>query len=155
MKKLMILSLMVLVGISIAWGQTKGTKADQDVRAAHDVRKLEREWLDAGGNRDVAAIKRILADDFLITFGDSSTRDKAHVISNMLKNSAKTPNASEWTEDVRVRVHGNTAIITGRYLYKVNVKDKETISESRYTDTYIKIKGHWQIVASHLSEVKK
>ena len=72
MKKLMILSLMVLVGISIAWGQTKGTKADQDVRAAHDVRKLEREWLDAGGNRDVAAIKRILADDFYSRVGDAA-----------------------------------------------------------------------------------
>jgi ketosteroid isomerase-like protein len=132
----------------------RGTKAIQDARTEQAVRRLEREWLDAGHNKDVAAMDRILADNFIITFGDGTVRDKAEVM-RRLRMGTKNPNECEWTEDSEVRVNGNTAIIVGRYRYRLREKDKETVTESRYTDTYIRRKGHWQVVASHLSDIGK
>ena len=146
MKKLIILALTLLFGISVTDSQTKSIRANQDTKAEQELRKLEREWLDA----DVAGIERIEADDFTITYGDGSVRDKAQYV-EMAKRGTKDPNVSQWTEDSKVRIYGDTAIITGRYLYK----NREMVSESRYTDTYIKRNGRWQVVASHLSNIAK
>ena len=154
MKSLFIFVVMLTTGIGAANSQSRRAKATKDARAEHALRKLEREWLDAGHNKDVAAMDRILADDFIITFEDGSVRDKAEVM-RRLRVATKNPNEYEWTEDSEVRVHGNTAIIVGRYRYRLREKDKETVTESRYTDTYIKRKGHWQVVASHLSDIGK
>jgi len=154
MKSLFIFAMMLTTGIGTAKSQGRGTKAALDARAEQAVRRLEREWLDAGHNKDLAAIYRILADDFIITFGDGSVRDKAEVM-RRLRVGTRNPNEYDWTEDSKVRVHGNKAIIVGRYRYRLRENNKETISESRYTDTYIKRKGHWQVVASHLSDIVK
>ena len=153
MKKLLTFAIILLLG-SVANSQTKSMSAGQDAKAEQELRDLQREWLAAGRNKDVAAIERILADDFLITFGDSSTRDKPEVI-RRLRLGVRNPNEYDWTEDSKVRIYGDAAIITGKYIYKILDHDKETVSESRYTDTYIKRNGHWQVVASHLSNIAK
>ena len=154
MRNPFIFAMMLLLGISAANSQTKRIRAGQDAKAEQEVRKLEREWLEAGRNKDVTTMDRILADDFIITFGDGSTRDKVEVM-RRLHLGTKNPNEYDWTEDSKVRTYGDTAIITGKYMYKVQDKDKEMVSESRYTDTYIKLNGRWQVVASHLSNVAK
>jgi len=150
MKNLFILGMMFMIGASVASSQTKSIKATPDAKAEQELRKLERDWLDA----DAEAVERIEADDFTITYGDGTVRDKAQYI-DMVRHGTRNPNASQWTEDSKVRVYGDTAVITGRYIYKVRDKDKETVSESRYTDTYIRKNGRWQVVASHLSNIAK
>ncbi len=150
MKNLYILVIMSLMGASVANSQTESITAKLDAKAEQELRKLEREWLDA----DAAAIERIEADDFTITYGDGSVRNKAQYI-EMVRRSDKNPNASQWTEDSKVRVYGDTAVIIGTYIYKLRDKGNETVSESRYTDTYIKRNGRWQVVASHLSDLRK
>ena len=132
-------------------GQTKSIKANPDPDAERELRKLEREWLDA----DADGIERIEADDFTITYSDGTVRDKAEYVARARQRGPKDPNTYEWTEDSKVRVYGDTAIITGRYMYRVRDKDKEKVSASRYTDTYIRRDGRWQVVASHLSNSQK
>ena len=46
-----------------------------------------------------------------------------------------------FTEDVNVRVYGDAAMVTGRYVAKGQENDKAFIRQSRYTDTYIKRQG--------------
>jgi hypothetical protein len=144
--QILLMIYVIVIGASAANSQIESIKATPDAKAEQELRKLEREWLDA----DAAGVERIEADDFTITYGDGSVRDKAQYI-EMAKRGTKDPNVSQWTEDSQVRIYGDTAIITGRFLYK----NKETVSQSRYTDTYIKRNGRWQVVASHLSNIAK
>ena len=155
MKHLFLFIVILVLGISVANSQTKSIKASQDAKAEQELRKLERQWLDAYDNNDVAAMERIVADDFTITYGDGRVLDKAQTVGMLKPGTAKNPNSSQWTEDSKVRIYGDTAIITGRYLSKWLDKDKEKVSESRYTDTYLKRNGRWQVVASHLSNIAK
>lgn len=113
MKILLILVVILMPGICIANSQSKVTRARHDAKAERELRKLERAWLDAGHNKNVEAMQRILANDFIITFKDGSTRDKAEVI-RRLRIAAVNPNESDWTEDSRVQVYRDTAIITGK-----------------------------------------
>ena len=62
------------------------------------------------------------------------------------------------TADTKVRVHGDTAILTGKVIQKGTYRDgpkqgQEYNIQSRYTDTYVKRNGRWQVVASHLTAI--
>jgi ketosteroid isomerase-like protein len=122
-------------------------------KAEQEVRKLERSWLDAYEKRDVAAMTAIVADDFTITFTDGSMQTKPQIIESL-----KRPGGSSSkfiTENVRSRVYGDTVILIGIVVTEWRQNDKPMTDRSRYTDTYVKRNGKWQVVASHLSNAAK
>lgn len=57
--------------------------AQEVTPAERDVRKLEREWLDAYEKYDAEAMKRIVADGFAITFTDGSMQTKEQVVQSV------------------------------------------------------------------------
>ena len=122
----------------------------------HDVRKLERAWLDAYEQHDEKAMDAIVADDFAITFPNGSMQTKAQIIA-MLKRPRSTdgPVMKFHTEEVKARAYGDTVVLTGRVITE-HQRDGQITSkeEQRYTDTYVKRNGRWQVVASHLSNTK-
>jgi len=120
--------------------------------AEQEVRKLERAWLDAYEQSDAKAMEAIVADDFTITFPDGSMQTKPQIM-EMIKrprNPAR-PAPKFYTEDVRSRAYGDTVILMGRVVSEY-VRDGKAVKDaSRYTDTYVRRGGRWQVVASHLS----
>jgi ketosteroid isomerase-like protein len=50
-----------------------------------------------------------------------------------------------------VRIHGDTAIVTGVYHEKGESNTKPYEYHDRLTDTWMKVGGKWQVVASHYS----
>jgi uncharacterized protein (TIGR02246 family) len=123
-------------------------------KAEEEVRKLERAWLDAYEQLDVAAMQRIVADDFTITFPDGSIQTKPQIIAS-LKRPRGPAQASMrfYTEEVQSRAYGETVILMGRVITEYQRDGKPAKAQSRYTDTYVKRDGRWQVVASHLSNV--
>ena len=53
--------------------------------------------------------------------------------------------------DLRVRMHDNTAVVTGAYYEKGNEKGKPYEYRDRLTDVWMNINGRWQLIASHYS----
>ena len=121
--------------------------------SVQQVRQLEREWLDAYEKHDSAAMQRIVADDFSIVFPDGSGQTKADIMTMLERGRAsKRPSPRFTTEDVKARAYGNTVILSGRvFTHTKRADGTESREESRYTDTYVKLDGRWQVVASHLS----
>ena len=123
--------------------------------AEREVRKLERAWLDAYEQRDAEAMNTIVADDFIITFPNGAVQGKALLMESLRLGDPARPSPKYYAEDVRARVYGDTVILTGRVVAEYQ-RGGETVSEqSRYTDTYVKRQGRWQVVASHLSNVAR
>ena len=118
-----------------------------------DVRKLERAWLDAYEQRDARAMNTIVADDFVITSPDGSRQTKSQILASIkVPPNPANPSLKFYTEDVRARVYGDTVILIGRVVTEY-LRDGKTVKEqSRYTDTYLKRQGRWQVVASYLSK---
>lgn len=121
-----------------------------------ELLKLERDWLDAYTKRDVAAMDRIEADDFMITFPDGSVRTKADEIASLKKPAPEGQPPIFMTADTKVRVYGDTAVLTGKVIQKGTYaegprKGQDFNIQSRYTDVYVKRNGRWQVVASHLT----
>ena len=122
--------------------------------ASEAVQKLERAWLDAYEQHDEKAMDAIVADDFTITFPNGSMQTKAQILVSINKpRSAGGPAMKFHTEDVMARVYSDTVILTGRVVTEYQRDGKTTSKEQlRYTDTYVKRNGRWQVVASHLSD---
>jgi uncharacterized protein (TIGR02246 family) len=120
------------------------------------VQKLERAWLDAYEQHDAKAMDAIIADDFTITFPNGGMQTKPQIIASL-----KSPRPADGrsmkfrTEQVQPRAYGDVVILVGIVVTEYQ-RDGKTASESRqrYTDTYVKRNGRWQVVASHLSNTK-
>lgn len=126
----------------------------QASKAEQEVRKLERAWLDAYERHDVKAMDAIVADDFVITFTDGAMQTKPQIMDSIkAPRNPASPSLKFYTEDVKARVYGDTVILMGRVVTEYSRDGKTVKEQSRYTDTYVKRQGRWQVVASHLSNV--
>ncbi len=123
-------------------------------KAEEEVRKLERQWLDAYEQNDSDAMTKIVADDFVITFPNGAQQTKPDIM-NLIKTPSSGPKMRFYTEDVKSRAYGDTVILSGRVVTEYERDGKKVKEQSRYTDTYLKRNGRWQVVASHLSNVQE
>jgi uncharacterized protein (TIGR02246 family) len=118
-----------------------------------EVRRLERAWLDAYEKHDVASMTEIVADDFTITFPDGSIQNKTQIVDSLKRGGASAMKFR--TENVRSRAYGDTVVLIGLVVSEWTQDGKPMTDRSRYTDTYVRRNGKWQVVASHLSAAPK
>ncbi len=151
-RMLFLLALLVIASSQLALAQE--TQKPVVGKAEEEVRKLERSWLDAYEQFDVEAMQRIVADDFTITFPDGSIQTRPQIIAALKRpRRPAQPAMRFYTEDVQSRAYGETVILIGRVITEYQ-RDGQTVKEqSRYTDTYVRRNGRWQVVASHLSNI--
>jgi len=111
------------------------------------VLEVEREYVRAHTERDVAALDRILADDFTSFGGRVNKERKLALLSNPY-----FVVTSLATEDVSVSVRGEEAWVSGnaRMTGSFRGRDFETPSY-RFTRRYEKREGRWQIVSCSFS----
>jgi ketosteroid isomerase-like protein len=116
------------------------------------VQKLERAWLDAYEQLDAKAMDAIVAGDFTITFPNGGVQTKPQIIASLKSPRPAGRSMKLRTEEVQPRGYGDVVILVGIVVTEYQ-RDGKTVSENRqrYTDTYVKRNGHWQVVASHLS----
>lgn len=151
-----VIILVTLIVTSCALTLAQQAQQPQLTKAEEEVRKLERQWLDAYEQNNAEAMERIVADDFTITFPNGGIQTKPRLMS-MVKapRRASQPRMKFSTEDVQSRTYGDTVILIGRVITEYERDGKTVKEQSRYTDTYVKRKGQWQVVASHLSNVEE
>ena len=119
----------------------------QKAESASKVLALENKWNEAYKQGDVTAMNSLLADDFIITVEDGTTFSKSGYVAHCA-NPDNRVLISEMS-DLKVRMHGNTAIVTGAYHEKGTSKGKPYEFHDRLTDVWMLNDGRWQVVASH------
>jgi ketosteroid isomerase-like protein len=121
--------------------------------AEQDLLKLEREWLDAYIKRDAAALERIEADEFSITYPTGEVLTRAQELANLKANGAANASLKFDTEGTKVRLYGDTAVLTGTFIQRSTDKGVEMAVRQRYTDVWVKRNGRWQVAASQLTRI--
>jgi ketosteroid isomerase-like protein len=128
--------------------------APASVEGEQQVRKLEREWLDAYEQHDAAAMERILADEFTITYGNGQTQSKAQVVESVkAREKSASPPTKFATEAVQARAEGDKVVLTGRLVQKSERGGQAMTMQFSYTDTYTRRNGRWQVIASSLTRL--
>jgi len=121
----------------------------QDKSDAATIRSMEIKWADAYKQHNIDILSTLLADDFVITIEDGSVYSKAGYITHSADTSVRVQLAD--LSDLKVRLHGETAIVTGAYHEKGESNGKPYEYHDRLTDVWMKIGGRWQVVASQYS----
>jgi len=117
------------------------------------LRQLEREWDDASVRKDITALGRILSDDFILITASGTVKNKAQLIDS-IKSTDLVVEPFE-TEDVMVRIYGDTAVLTGHFTQKGSYQGKSFSYQFRYTDVYVKMPQGWQGVSAQATLMKQ
>jgi ketosteroid isomerase-like protein len=123
--------------------------AAQETSGAAQVRKLEEKWTAAYKERQINILSSLLAEEFVITVEDGNTYSKTGYITHSADSSVHVE-VAELT-DLRVRVHGSVAVVTGAYHEKGTSNGKPYEYHDRLTDVWMKSGNTWQVIASHYS----
>ena len=125
-----------------------------------ELKKLEQDWGNAAKAKDVEAVKRILADDIVLTYPDGSTGTKTDEL-QMVETGAITADSWETLESKVTVLDADAAFITGRSVIKngklKHPKTQKMIDisgEYRFLDVFAKRNGRWQVVASHATAIQ-
>ena len=124
----------------------------QTESAEQQLIRLENNWNDAIVKHDWAFFDQILAEDYISTNFDGSVGTKAGFL-EFLK-SGESVMASSIVDDMKVRIYGDAAVVTGRFTTVRELYQGKNLSgRYRFTDTWGKRAGQWQGVAEHVSRI--
>jgi ketosteroid isomerase-like protein len=118
-----------------------------------ELLKLEKEFAQAIVKNDAEAIARFLGDDWLIIDPDGGVIDRARFL-DVIKSGALTHSMME-SEDVRVRIYGDTVIVTALTTAKGQFMGQDFTTQERATDVFVKRNGRWQCVLTQLTRFTK
>ena len=119
--------------------------ADENVEAL--LEKKERDWATAIVKGDIAFTEDLLADDYVGTTPDGRRLTKAQTLDEFRSGAFKSE--SMVVDRTKVRVIGDTAIVTLDQTEKSRYQGRDIIGRSKWTDVYMKRNGKWQLIANH------
>lgn len=131
----------------LALGQTKADTTQEEVL------RLEKEFSEAIVKNDADAVGRFLADDWIIIDPDGGIIDKATFL-DVIKSGTLTHEMME-SDDARVRIYGNTAVVTALTKTRGKFSGQVFTTQERATDIFIKQNGRWQCALSQLTKFTK
>lgn len=151
MKTLILLILLFAATIS---GVAQMSDKKSMTKTEEQVNWLAGELARIAVKRDASALENILADDYAgMDFG--MMFDKPQLIA-IYKNQPATALKIESVErqESKVRVYGDTAVLTARAISKERLPSGETATMPNFfTMVAVKKNGRWQIVSTHVSRV--
>ena len=138
-----VIALLVVAGIGMQ-GQTAVEK---------ELTKVENDWSTAWMKKDSAALQSLYATEYIATDWEGATFNKAQDIANAMAPDSRTQ--SFVLSDLKVQVHGDTAVVTGLNTIKAMFKGADVSGAYRFTDVFVKRDGRWQAVATQGTKVVK
>jgi ketosteroid isomerase-like protein len=149
MRRTIVIAILVLTTVSIALGQRPSTSGDRRGSIERVIRQLDHERIQAQIDADAAALEHIYAADFIGVGPSGTVRTKPQVISDFTSGELKFQSIT--TDEVQVRIYGNTAIETGRSTMNGQDRGKAVPRDNRFTRVWVKQHGHWLLVLNHYS----
>jgi hypothetical protein len=110
-----------------------------------DVQRWERERQDAFIRGDLDALDRATAADYTTINASGKLSSKPQMMASL--RAGKTKVVSVELENLKARVYGDTAVLTGEYR-DVNVRDgMQRETHTFFTRVFVRNEGGWQAVA--------
>jgi uncharacterized protein (TIGR02246 family) len=138
-----LLSVVSLPGF--AAGKSKGDVEEQ-------LKKMEESRAQAAMKADTATMAQSMTDDYAMITPTGEEQDKAAVLDSFKSGDRKIENIQ--LEGTKVRVYGNSAVVTGTSNIKGTYKGQDISGKYRYTRVYVKQNGKWKTAAFQQTRVQ-
>ena len=155
MKLATILILMVMVHASSAWAQSSQAVGASPAasNAEDEIKKLEEARNQAILHGDAAALDRMTSDDYTFITLRGEMRTKSDILKGFASGSFHYE--SREISDLKVRIYGDTAVVTGRSVQKGAENGKDYSGDYWFTRVYVKQKGRWLTVALQTTLIQR
>lgn len=111
--------------------------------------RLARNWAEAIVSDDPARIAEFMADEWVIV--SASGIDPREKFLSLVASGALTHSAMDLRTHPRVRVHGDTALVTCRVTNTAHYKGERHDADEWTTDVFVRRQGRWLCVLSHIT----
>lgn len=118
-----------------------------------ELKALEDAFCAAIVKNDADAIGRFLAPDWIIIDPNGEIVDRSRFLSVVQSGALK--HETMQSEDVRVRVHDNVAIVAALTSTKGNFMGQPFSTKERATDVFVRRGQHWECIFSQLTSYKE
>src|SRR6201993_2802873 len=131
MKRALFIAVLILTVAPMGEAQKQSASGSHKISVEEVIKKLDDERIQAQIHADATALDRIYAADFIGVGPSGRVRTKPPVISDFTSGDLKFQSIT--TDDVQVRVYGNTAVETGRSTMIGQDKGQTVPRDSRFT----------------------
>ena len=134
----------VVVFAMLGWAWSQGVE--------EQVKKMETERAAAVVKGDTDTLAKMTSDDYMLINVNGQMSDKAQTMEAIKSGQIKL--SQDDLSDLKVRVYGNTAVVTGKADVKGTIAGKDTSGQILFTRVYVKKGGKWLSVAFQQTKVQ-
>lgn len=113
--------------------------------ATEQLKKLEMDRAAAVVKGDIATLDKQTADDYVLITMNGKTSDKEQMLKGFKSGQSKL--TADDLSDLKVRVYGNAAVVTGKADVKGTLGGQDATGQVLFTRVYVKKAGRWQSVS--------
>lgn len=122
-----------------------------DADAEKQVATLSKQIIAANIKGDTSTLEALLSDDFVGINPNGDIASKAQDVKDL--KDGTTDFESFDPSEVKVRVFGDAAVLTGRYRVKLKYKGRDIDDRVRTTEVFARRGGKWQCVSMQVTRV--
>jgi len=123
-------------------GRSAGSKVDDEKAVA----ALDTEYQAAVERNDADTMAKILADDFVLVVGKGTVYTRADLLKSARDKDAIYEKQVEIEGSQKVRVWGDTAVVTAKLWLKGSQKGQAFDKKLWFSDTYVRTREGWKYV---------
>ncbi|HUB19863.1 MAG TPA: nuclear transport factor 2 family protein [Acidobacteriaceae bacterium] len=140
-------ALIVLASCHAAWALPHREKGE----IHREIEALEQQWRQATVTNNIGEMNRLLADDYVGITSNGTVENKQQALA---QRSAGTIRITKLDlTDTRVRVYGDTAVVTSQAQLEGTNGTSDIGGLYRYTRVYTRRLGEWKIVSFEASRI--
>ncbi|HEY1501906.1 MAG TPA: nuclear transport factor 2 family protein [Acidobacteriaceae bacterium] len=139
-----VLVMTVLAAVSVSPAQSA---LDSDTQ---QLQRLEQVWNTAHKQGDADALQQLWADDLEVDVPRMPVMTKTEALN--FARSGRMKFLRYVTSDIRIRVYGDAAVVSGRLRRTRSMNGKELSDDWRFTKVYIREAHRWDVVSFHASD---
>lgn len=139
--------------LSFAFGQLVAQQESQSGSSEKEVREMIEKYRTAILQRDIPALEKIWADDYIFVNASGEVVPKAQRLAN-IKSGATALDSIKEEENIMVRVYQNSAVATSRVTIKGQYGGQPTSGQYRSTHVCVKGPAGWQLVSNQVTALE-
>jgi len=140
--------ILMIAALSLGGATDLKASSDQDAKT---VAALDTKYQAAVKSNDAATMDQILADDFVLVNGRGKVSSKADLIESARKKEVTYERQDEESGTQKVRVWGDTAVVTALLWIKAVQAGKPIDYKLWFSDTYVRTPAGWRYVFGQAS----
>jgi ketosteroid isomerase-like protein len=123
--------------------------AETRSRSPDEIISFEKARLAAFAQADKPAFDRMMSDDATVTHSSGGVSSKTDLMGVMRPSTPEQPLPALTIEEARARLYGDAAVLIGKLVETGADGRREVVL--RFTNTYARKEGRWQMVAGQLT----